>query len=272
MNKRISVVAMAALFMGMSGIVHAETVMGKVVSIDQEGNSLKLVSDKEHSSGTKEYTVVWDKDLAEVQQLRDARIGQIMTMDAEQELVSRNWKVKSVGGVLAIAEKKLLRTDSVALSGEIVEINPAEHWLMLQSKDKDDQGQPVTHRVVWSETNESAAKKLDNAKVGENITVNADQHVITKNWKVTSVAGLMETLQKSDIRTLTGEVRSVDSDKNVIVLYTKDPTGKAGEETVVWSDDFKQQAKLENAKIGDQLSVRADQNMITRHWNVTAIS
>ncbi len=264
--------SMMTFFLGLAGTVHAETLIGKVNSIDQAGNSITLVSEEANSSGTKDHKLVWDENLAEKMQLKNAQMGQIMTVDAEQNLITRTWKVNSVGGALAIAEKTLLSSDDRTISGEILEIDHAGNWLSLRSKGMDEKGQSVQNRVVWDTSNQSVSESLGKNKVGDNITLTASQNIITKNWKVSSVAGMIEAMAKGDIQTLAGEVRKVDNDKNFIVLFTTDLSGKTGEKTIVWDNDFKQQTKLENAKVGDHLSVRADQNMITRNWKVTSLS
>ncbi len=272
MIKNLVATSLTMVFLGFSGAVHAETLIGKVTSIDQKDNSITLVSESNTSSDRKESKIGWDENLVDVQRLEDAQIGQIVTVDAEQNAITRNWKVKSVGGALAVTEKALLRTDERTISGEILEIDHAGNSLLLRSKDRDDKGQQLQQRVVWDNSNESASERLGKAKVGDNITLTADQNVITKNWKASSLAGPIGAMADGDIRTLTGEVRKVDSNKNFIVLTTTDPSGKTSEQTIVWDNDFKQQAKLENAKVGEHLSVRADQNMLTRNWRVTSLS
>jgi ribosomal protein S17 len=272
MNKNMLVASIAALFIGLAGTVHAETLIGKVVSIDQNSNSMTLASNSDNSSGIQSYKIVWDESLAEIQQLKNARMGQIVTVDADQNPISRSWKVTSVGGALAIAEKALLRTDGRTVSGEIIAIDRSNHTMLLRTKDMDDKGILIEQHIVWDTENQSVTDKLNKASIGDSITLTADQNVITKNWKVSSIAGPIEAMRTNDIRLLTGEVRQINSDKNFIVLYTTNMPGKATEQTIVWDNDFKQQAKLENAKIGDQLSVRADQNMITRNWKVASLS
>ena len=272
MNKNSFIVAVAAFLFGLAGTAYADTLIGKVVSIDQGGNTITLVSEADNSSDRKEYKLVWEDSLAEIQQLENANIGQILTVDAEQNALLRDWKVKSVRGPLAATEEALLRTDDRVINGEILEIDIAGRSLVLRSKDSNDKGQPIQHRIVWDASSENVFEKLNKAKVGDNITLTADQNVITKNWKARSIAGPIEAMVEGDVRTLTGEVRQVDRDKNFIVLSTTDPSGKAHDNKIVWDDDFKQQAKLEGAKVGDRLSVLADQNMITRNWRVTALS
>ncbi len=271
MKKYMVIAAIMAFYLGLAGTVYADTITGKVVSVDQGGNTLTLVSESDNSSDRKEQKLVWDNDLADIQKLESANIGQTLTVNAEQNVITRSWKVKSVGGQMAAVENAFLRTDDQILSGEIVEMDRAGRSLTLRSNDNDDKGQPIQHRIVWDISSDNVLDKLDNAKVGDKITLTADQNIITKNWKAKSIAGAMQAMATGDIRLITGEVREVNSDKNFIVLYTTDSTGKSGDQKIVWDDDFKQQATLENAKIGERISVHADQNMITRNWKVSAI-
>ena len=63
----------------------------------------------------------------------------------------------------------------------------------------------------------------------------------------------------------------VDAGKNFILLRITDAQGRMQERRIVWDKDFAEQARLENARIGDQLSVRADRNPITRNWKVKSL-
>jgi hypothetical protein len=274
MNKNIFIASVLGLFLGMSGTAQAETLTGNVTSIDQGGKSIMLVSESDNSSDTKSYKIMWDDKLAENQRLSltNVRVGQAMTVDADQNPITRSWKVTSVGGSMDVAEKTLLRANGMTLAGEIIEIDQAKNTLLLRSKDLDDQGEFIEHRLGWDTSNASVTRGLSEAEVGDDITLAADQNVVTRSWKITSISGPIASMLGGDARTLTGEVRKVDIDKNSIVLYTTNPSGTAGEQTIVWDNDFKQQARLEGAKVGDRLSVRADQNMITRNWKVSSLN
>ena len=271
MNKNLFIASVIALVFGVTGTSYADTLMGKVTSIDQEGNAITLTSESPNSTERKEHKLVWDADMAESQQLENARIDQILTVDAEQNAVTRNWKVRSVRGPAAAAEQALLRTDERIISGEVAEFDLAGRSLLLRSKELDNNNQPAQYRVVWDATNTNVTEKLQNAKIGDNLTLAADQNVITKNWKANSISGPIRAMAQGDVHTIAGQVKEVNRDKNFIVLNTTSPSGKADEQKIVWDDDFKQQARLENAKVGEHLSVRADQNMLTRNWKVTAI-
>ncbi|MBP9733099.1 MAG: hypothetical protein KBD07_01835 [Candidatus Omnitrophica bacterium] len=108
------------------------------------------------------------------------------------------------------------------------------------------------------------------------MTVDAEQSPVTRNWKVMSVGGSTAAAEKqmtqADGSAITGEVRQVDSEANSIVLFATGPSGQAGNMTIVWDNGLKQQMKLENAKVGDQLSILANQNMVTRNWKVVSIA
>jgi TusA-related sulfurtransferase len=272
MNRNLFIASFAALTLGLAGTGYADTLSGKVSSVDQGGNAITLSSPTNNAGENKEHKLVWDDSLAESQQLENAQIGQTLTVDAEQNAISRNWKVNSVRGPLSAVEKAI-STDSRTLSGEVVEFDLAGRSLLLRSKESDDKGQPMQYRVVWDATNSNVHEKLQKAKIGDNLTVTADQNMITKNWKANSITGAIAAMVQGDVHTVAGEVKQVDRDKNFIVLSTIDASsGKTAEKKITWDDDFKQQAKLENAKIGERLSVRADQNMVTRTWKVTALS
>ena len=72
---------------------------------------------------------------------------------------------------------------------------------------------------------------------------------------------------------LSGQIKDIDTGGNALTLTSpRADTGEQTEYKVVWDDDLQQAIKLENAKVGERLSVHADQNMFTRNWKVKAIA
>jgi ribosomal protein S17 len=163
-----------------------------------------------------------------------------------------------------------LSTEEQTISGEIRNIDTGGNALTLATQDAS--GQPMEYKVVWDESNADVRDALQKHKVGDNITLTAQKNVVTQNWKATALVGPIKALAEGDIQTLTGEVKSVDTEKNFIVLNTTDKDGKPVERKIVWDNDFPHQAKLENARIGEHLSVRADENILSRNWKVKAIA
>jgi hypothetical protein len=261
----------AFLVLGLAGIAHADTLSGKVTSVDTGGNSLTLASDPGPDNKAQEYKLVWDDDLADITALEGASLGDTLTVNAEQNVITRNWKVTSASGGYAARASDMIQGDERMISGEIRSIDPNDNSLTLASKDLDETGQPLEYRVVWDDANANVREKIEKSEVGDNISLSATQNVISRNWKANSIAGRFEAMGEGDVRTLTGEVKRVDPEKNFLVLSTTDDSGKAVERKVVWDKDFQEQAELENAQIGEQISVRADQNFFTRNWKVQSL-
>ena len=270
--KKTIFTATAVLLLAWSGTGHADMLSGKVESIDNNGNSLTLVNESKTTSERQEYKLVWEASQAEAPALQASHVGDFLTVTAEQNPVTRNWRVQSLGGPVASAEQKLLQTAEQTISGDIRELNIPGNSLVLVSDDKDSSGNPIEYHVVWDDSNTNVREHLEKAKIDDDLTLTADQNIVTKNWKAKSIAGPIKAMAEGDIHTLTGQVKEVDPNKNFIVLATTDDEGRAADKKIVWDNDFKQQSKLENAKIGEHLSVRADQNMVTRNWKVQAIS
>jgi hypothetical protein len=271
MKKILIAVGVLAGCAGMAGIGHADTLTGKVVDVNAEGNAITLATEADASGKPAEYKIVWDEDRQDLQQLEQCRIGDTLTVDADQNPVSRNYKVTAVRSPLAAIDRAL-RTGEQAIRGEVKEINTEANSMLLTSEEKDEAGQPIEYRVVWDDSNTEVRDKLEKANMGDNIAVRADQNVVSRNWKANVVLGPVEGMMAGDdAKTLSGEVRQVDPERNFIVLGTTDEQGRAVERKIVWDKDFKDQARLENARIGERLSVRADQNFISRNWKVKSI-
>ena len=255
----------------LAGTASAATLSGKVTSVDAQGNSLMLATERTASTEPAEYKLVWDDNIADGQKLENARVGEILTVDAEQNAVTRNWNVQRIGGALADAENAVLRTDDQIINGKIRSIDASTNAMVLVSENVGTPGE-TEFRVVWDDSDVEVRDRLEKSAVGDTITLTADQNKATRNWKAKSVAGSVKAFVEGDVQTLVGQVKAVDPERNYIVLTTTDETGKQVERKIVWDNDFKQQAKLEGARIGQRLSVRADQNMVTRNWKVKAIS
>lgn len=266
-----SIFGALALWLAMAGTGHADTLSGKVKDIDTKGNTLTLASAPDVQGESKEYQLVWDEERMDLLALERAAVGDFLTVDAEQNAISRNWKVNSAqGGPLAGVENAI-RSDERTLRGEVRSVDPAGNVIVLASSEKDENGLLIEHRVVWDDSNENVREKLEKAEIGDDLSVTASQNPISRNWKATALPGAFAAMGQGGEQTLTGEVKSVDPEKNVIVLTTTEPSGDVEERKLVWDKDFRDQARLENAKIGERLSVRADQNFITRNWNVKSL-
>lgn len=70
---------------------------------------------------------------------------------------------------------------------------------------------------------------------------------------------------------LTGRILEVNTGGNAIKLQIVNPEGKTDDVKLVWDDDLPGLQKLENAKPGDEITVEAEQNAITRNYKVTAL-
>jgi hypothetical protein len=271
--KKIMIMTVASFAMlAMARAGYADTLTGTVKSINPGGNAMTIVSQANQNGEATEYKLVWDKDFAQLAPLENARIGQPITVEATQNAVTRNWKVASVGNAVETAQNALLRGREQTLNGEVTDIDTGARSLTITSKDTDENGNPMRYKVVWDSDNPNVRERLEKARVGDRLTVRAEQNVISRNWKATSIAGPIAAMGARDVKTISGEVTKVNPEKNYLVLSTTDQNGKQVERKIVWSKDFAEQAKLETARIGQHLSVQADQNMITRNWRVKSLA
>ena len=271
MKEFISSTIFVGLLFGLTSIVQADTLTGKVKSVDQEGNALTIVSEPSSDGKTVDYNLVWDTTLQDLKSLENAKIGELVIVEAEQNPISRNWKVIAIKGPLSEAEHKFLKTAERMIKGEVREINTSGNSLMLVSEETDANGQRLEYHVVWDETNANVRDHLQKTRVGDKLSLMADQNKLTHNWEAKSIAGPIESITTGSVQTLIGEVKKVDADKNSLIMNTVDASGHTVERKIVWEKNFREQDKLENAKIGEHLTVQADQNILTRNWKVKAI-
>jgi len=269
--KRTLLTILAVTFsLAAAGVSHADTISGKVKDIDTAGNSITLVSEPGETTAAGEYGLVWEKNMPDAARLEKAHMGEFLSVDAEQNPLTRNWKVTAVRGPLAEVENAISSQER-EISGEIREMDLNGNSLLLVTTEADASGKMIEYHVVWDNSNANVRDRILNAKIGENISFMADQNKITRNWKANSIVGPVKDLVRGDVKTITGEIESINPAKNSLVLRTTDVSGKTIDRKIVWDEDFKEQAKLESLRVGDRLSVRADQNMLTRNWKVKAL-
>ncbi len=267
--KRSLLIVLAMMFsLGAAGVSYADTLSGKIQKIDTAENEITLVSNDER--GTDDHRLVWEDSLPDSERLEKANIGDFISVDADYKPLLLHWQVTSIRGPLAGAENAI-STNERMIEGEIRSLDIPGNSLVLVSTKADASGKMTEYKVVWDDSNTKVRDRLEKAKVGDSISLSADQNKLTRNWKANSIEGLVEDMVQRDIKTITGEVTSVDPAKNYLVLRAADPSGKMVDRKVVWDDDFKDQDRLESLRVGDRLSVRADQNMVTRNWKVKAL-
>lgn len=272
MKKYAFTAAVASLLLSLSSIAHADTLTGQVQEIDTAGRSIKMVSVGGSEAQATEYKVVWDETLLDAPKLQSTRVGDALTLDATQNPITQNWKVNSVRGPLSAVDNALHPGSERMISGEITTIDLPGNSLVLISEDMDGDGKRIEYRVVWDNTNVNVRNRLEKSKIGDNISLEGDRNVVTGNWKAVSVAGPIESLAAKNDHVLVGEVKRVEPEKNFILLSTTDESGREAERKLVWDKDFAEQARLENAQIGQKLSVQADRNVLTGNWKVKALA
>lgn len=269
--KRSILTALAVLFSwAAAGVGYADTINGKIKDIDTEGNAITLLSEPGETAAAAEYKLVWEANLPDSERLHTAHVGEFLSVDAEKNPVTQNWKVTSVKGPLAEVVNAISSEERM-ISGQIRNLDISGNALTLTTSDADVSGKASEYRVVWDDSNTDVRKKISNAKIGDSLSLMADQNKITRNWKANSIVGPVEGLVQADVKTVTGEIKSVNFSRNSLVLRTIETSGKIVDRTIVWDKDFKESAKIEGMHIGDRLSVRADQNMLTRNWKVKAL-
>lgn len=265
------IVLSAAFLSGAAGIGYADTISGRVKDIDIPNRSITVIAEPSEIASSANYKLVWDADLADSARLNRVSVGEFLSVEADQNAITRNWKVTTVRGPLATLEDAA-SSEKRVIEGKIQSIDTAARSLVLLSGERDASGNMIDYRVVWDDSNTKVDDRLVHAKVGDNLSLKADQNQITRNWKADAVVGPVKGLMTPDVKTITGEVRSVDPGKNSIVLRVTDASGKTTDKTLVWDKDFRDQAKLDSLRTGDRLTVRADQNALTRNWKVKSLN
>ncbi len=271
MRRSILTVLAVMFLLGAMGVGYADTISGKVKEIDTTENSITLVSKPgETAAMPVEYKLVWDAKLPDSARLETAHVGEFLSVDAERNPVTQNWKVTTVRGPLAAVENAV-SSDERMIEGKIRDLDTHDNSLVLVSTEADVSGKIIEYHVVWDDSNTNVRNRLAKAKIGDKLSLVADQNKITRNWKANSIVGPIRELIHVDVKTITGEVKSIEPAEHYLTLRTTDASGKTVDRKIVWDKNFADKAKLENMRVGDRLSVRANQNMLTRNWKVKAL-
>ncbi len=160
-----------------------QTISGKILNIDTAGRRLVLSSENVDAAGEPiQYAVVWDEASGDIrEQLQKASVGDKLTLRADQNVVTKNWKAKSIAGPIEAMTKGGVHM----LSGQVKSVDASKNFIVLNTTDAS--GAAVEQKLVWDEDFTQQAK-LESAKVGEMLKVHADQNMITRNWKVKAIA------------------------------------------------------------------------------------
>ncbi len=97
-SRKIAVLALLAIALLVSGVAYAETIEGKVASVDLQGKSLEVT--KSDASGATQNVKVSVSDATtyagEVTALAEVIEGDKVKVEADKDAASGNWVAKSV--------------------------------------------------------------------------------------------------------------------------------------------------------------------------------
>ncbi len=90
---------------------------------------------------------------------------------------------------------------------------------------------------------------------------------------VLTAVGVFAAGAVAHAETLSGQVQSVDTAGNSLILQgIAGPQGKESQYKIVWDEKIQGGEALENAQVGEEVTVDAKQNFFTRNWKVKEIA